>query len=529
MPRRLFMLLALPVASLCSGPLAASAIEQVVVYPGLAEVTRSVPLSGKAGAQTITVAGLPVSVDVQSVAITAPDGVQVGGVTSERVVSSQLSNPREAELNARLQALQDKRSRARHAREAAQLKLAFIQRLAKQPAEGEQGLPVGDWSAAWAAAQRGAQDALDDTLEQDIALRGIEADIQAVQRELDTLASGRRDTQTLHIDVTAARAVAQPLRVQYTVRGASWRPSYRARLDTEAGTITLDRQASVRQNTGEDWNNVRLTLATGRPRAGTRMPTLPSEVVRLRAPELARQKAARGQAFASPAPMMDAVAEEALAAAPPPSAIIADAFAARYVVGGRVSAPSDNTERQFGFGRTELPARIEIRVTPMLDTTAYLYADFTNTADTPLPAGPVELLRDNTRAGRGRLPTLPPGQAHELGFGADEAVQVDFVAKPYETDETLFRGRNVETREFVATVRNGHRTAYPVLVVARVPVPGDDSIKVKPLGAAAQPDIRDLDDRKGVIAWRWQAPAGGERRIEWGHELSWPGDKRLQR
>ena len=42
--------------------------------------------------------------------------------------------------NARLQALQDKRSRARHAREAAQLKLAFIQRLAKQPAEGEQGL-----------------------------------------------------------------------------------------------------------------------------------------------------------------------------------------------------------------------------------------------------------------------------------------------------------------------------------------------------------------------------------------------------
>lgn len=522
------LLLALA-ASLIAGPAVASTIEQVVVYPGLAEVTRSVPLPGKAGPHTVTVDGLPLGMDVSSAAITAPDGVQVGSVTSERVVSSDLVNPREAELTERLQTLQDQRSRAQHARQAAQLKLDFIQRLAKQPGDSEQGLPVKDWAAAWAAAQQGAQAALDDTLAQDIALRGIEADIQAVQRELQTLASGRRDTQRLHIALTAQRAATTPLSLRYTVRGAHWRPSYRARLDTAKGQLTLDRLASVRQNTGEDWTNVQLTLATGRPRAGTSMPALPSEVLRIQSPEprvrAEAAKAAQGQ-FA----MYDTLEERAMVAgAPPPNAIEADAFAARYVVGGRVSAPSDNTERQFSFGRSTLDATIDIRVTPQLDTTAYLYADFSNTGDTPLPAGPVELLRDNTRAGRGQLPTLPPGQAHELGFGADEALQVTFVAKPYETDETLFRGRQVETREFVTTLQSGHRQSYPVRIVARVPVPGDDTIKVKPLGAAAQPDLRDLDDRQGVIAWTWQAPAGGERRIEWGYELSWPGGEALER
>ena len=508
-------------------PAAASTIDRVVVYPGQAEVHRLVPLPGKQGAQTVEVAGLPVSVRTETVSLRAPDGVVVGSIRGERVTSSELRNPREAELTAKLQTLQDQRTRAEHAKRAAQLKLDFIQRLATKPGKEESPLPVAQWESAWAAAQRGAEAALNDTLAQDIALRDLDDKIAATKRELAGLQSDRRDTVTLTIDLTASTATREPLRLQYTVGGASWQPSYRAALDTTAGKLVLERQASVRQNTGEDWTNVALVLATGRPRSNTAMPQLQPEVVRLFEPQLQREMLeSRAKAMQAPAAMMDAAAEQAAYGG---NQIQVDAFAARYAVAGRVSAAGDNTARSFGFGRVTLDAPIELRTTPQLDTSAYLYATLTNTTDTPFPAGRVELLRDSTRAGSGRLPTLPPGADHELGFGVDERVTVEFTALPATEDETLFRGREVETRSFVATVRNGHNSGYPMVIYSRIPVAGDDNIKVKALGAAAKPDRRDIDDRQGVIGWEWQAPAGGEKRLEWGYELSWPGGKNITR
>lgn len=510
-----------------AGPAAASTIDKVVVYPGQAEVHRLVPLSGKAGAQTVEVVGLPLGVRAETVSLRAPDGVLIGSVRGERVTSSTLRNPREAELTDKLQALQDERTRAEHAKRAAQLKLDFIQRLATKPGKEESPLPVAQWEAAWAAAQRGAEAALNDTLAQDIALRGLSEEIAAVERELAGLQSQQRDSVTLLIDLTAGRSTREPLRLEYTVGGATWQPSYRAMLSTTTGKLTLERQASVRQNTGEDWSDVALVLATGRPRSNSAMPTLQPEVVRLFEPQLQQESLERRRAMAAMAPavMMDAVAEQAYAG----NAVEADEFAARYTVAGRINAPSDNTSRSFGFGSMVLDAPVEIRTTPQLDTSAYLYATFKNTSDTPLPAGRIELLRDNTRAGSGNLPTLPPGDEFELGFGVDERVTVNFTALPWEQDETLFRGRNVETRQFVATVRNGHSKAFPIRILSRVPVAGDDEIKVKALGAAAKPDLTDIDDRKGVIAWTWAAPAGGEKRLEWGYELSWPGNKQITR
>lgn len=515
-------------AALVAAPLpaAASTIDTVIVYPGQAEVHRRVPLPGKLGTQTVEVAGLPLGVRAETVSLRAPDGVAVGSIHGQRVTSSTLQNPREAELSTRLQGLQDQRTRAEHAKRAAQLKLDFIQRLATQPGQDESPLPVAQWEAAWAAAQRGAEAALNDSLSQDIALRELDEKIAATQRELAGLKSNRRDTVTLRIELTASQATREPLALRYTVSGASWQPSYRAALDTAAGKLTLDRQASVRQNTGEDWSNVALVLATGQPRSNTAMPTLRPEVVRLFEPRAEREHREARAKMAQAAAMMDAAAEEATVAA---NRIQVDAFAARYTVAGRINAPSDNTERSFGFGSVTLDAPIELRTTPQLDTSAYLYAALKNTTEIPLPAGRVELIRDNTRAGSGYLPSLPPGADHELGFGVDERITVEFTALPFEQDETLFRGREVETRRFVATVRNGHSSSYPVVIFSRVPVAGDDDIKVKALGAAAKPDRRNLDDREGVIAWDWQAPAGGEKRLEWGYELTWPGGKQITR
>ncbi len=69
------------------------------------------------------------------------------------------------------------------------------------------------------------------------------------------------------VRVTLASANAADIHLHYQVRGPSWGPSYRARLNTETATVELERLALVAQTTGEDWRGVALTLSD-RPAAG---------------------------------------------------------------------------------------------------------------------------------------------------------------------------------------------------------------------------------------------------------------------
>ena len=46
---------------------------------------------------------------------------------------------------------------------------------------------------------------------------------------------------------------------------ALWRPAYRATLAADRDSVPLETDAFVWQDTGEDWDGVRLSLSTARP------------------------------------------------------------------------------------------------------------------------------------------------------------------------------------------------------------------------------------------------------------------------
>ncbi len=62
--------------------------------------------------------------------------------------------------------------------------------------------------------------------------------------------------------------------LDYFVRSASWQPQYEARVKDVSSPIELNQKAKINQNTGEDWDNVQLTLSTGNPTLGGTKPDL---------------------------------------------------------------------------------------------------------------------------------------------------------------------------------------------------------------------------------------------------------------
>ena len=97
--------------------------------------------------------------------------------------------------------------------------------------------------------------------------------LDALQRELATLTQGRSRQETaILVELEAREAGPFRLQVTYRVSGATWQPVYEARASTGEETVELVSYGLVRQQTGEEWADVALTLSTAKPALAGSMP-----------------------------------------------------------------------------------------------------------------------------------------------------------------------------------------------------------------------------------------------------------------
>jgi uncharacterized protein (TIGR02231 family) len=84
-----------------------------------------------------------------------------------------------------------------------------------------------------------------------------------------------------------------------------------------------------------------------------------------------------------------------------------------------------------------------------------------------------------------------------------------------------------DEREFKITVRNGHDTPLKVTVEDQLPVSEVSEITVEMLPLTTPPTQKDVRDKRGVLAWSFDAQPGELKEIKLGWRLAWPADKIL--
>jgi uncharacterized protein (TIGR02231 family) len=341
--------------------------------------------------------------------------------------------------------------------------------------------------------------------------------------------------------VNAAGDLDVDLTIRYQVGNANWHPYYDARLATGTKSVkprlTLVRRASIQQRSGEDWTDVAIELSTTRPGTGTTAPELypitvdyeldappprplgnvPAPVVRsMRMPSIEVEKAGS---------LAD---EEMKVAREIGAAIEASAFQAVFKVPGRLTVPGNGEQKRVQLDTADIEPVLGGRTTPRLEAKAYLYAKFTTPRVTPYLPGLVSLFRDGTFVGTGRLPQLTPGEEHELGFGADDAVRVRHNIIEDKRGETgIITSSKTDLRSYRISVKNAHPQPIQLTVIDQIPVSQQQDIKIE-LVTRTQPSRRDVDDRRGIIAWDLKLEPDEERIIEFGYRVTWPAPKKIQ-
>ena len=89
----------------------------------------------------------------------------------------------------------------------------------------------------------------------------------------------------------------------------------------------------------------------------------------------------------------------------------------------------------------------------------------------------------------------------------------------------IITSAKTDEREFKITVRSGHERPIKVVIEDRIPVSEADDVKVDLLPVTTPPTERDVRDRRGVLAWSFDAAPGDIKEIKLGWRLRWPADK----
>ena len=68
--------------------------------------------------------------------------------------------------------------------------------------------------------------------------------------------------------------------------------------------------------------------------------------------------------------------------------------------------------------------------------------------------------------------------------------------------------------------------AIPVTVIDQIPVAQNADIKIELLGKSA-PTRRDMDDKRGLLAWDMDVKPDEEKVVEFGYRVTWPAAKKI--
>ncbi len=509
-----------------------SRVERVVLYPGMAEVTRVAEVGKPEG--TVVLSGLTPNLRPDTLSAKVEKGdARIAGVSIENLFRTEPVDKRVKELEKRIEDLTGEKRWAEAAIEAFKREKNLLERgvlsiysvggegknqeIAQPPrltaTEVERALSLF----------RDREQAIDGMVfDREKMIREFEKSIQATKKELDKIRAPRaKQEKVVRIDLE--RPAKCRIAVTYLVPAAGFAPRYNVRLRPAKGSLAFELVGETWQRTGEDWKDAVLTFSTTQPGRMAQLPPLPPWNIDFPKPPMARpMKAFRAKSEI--AAMDEAVEEKAAeraAGAPPPQKRYASF---EVTLEGRHSLPGDGEKKMFPLSRQQQTTKVAWRSIPRVTEGAFLAADGKNESGLPIFAAPAGLFLEDAYAGRGRLPDIPEGEEFKIDFGKDPGVLVKRKERLRKREDggVFAKVKRVRFR-YEITAQNFRNETVPLTVLDRVPFPRHKDIVVKDVeitGGGKQ-------EEQGEVKWEVSLAKGEKKVLGLSFTVEYPADKEI--
>ncbi len=539
----LITLLMFPVAALSADTnrrTADARITAVTVYMDRAMTTRSATLALTKGSYVIAFENLPPLIQDDSLRIEGKGtaGVSIVGLEVKRVFLPQSNEKRIQDIDEEIRVL-ERRSGSLDSKKAGiasqktfldSIRVAWGDRISKELAVGRP--TSAELLDASSFVGSGVTKAEEQSRDIDSEKKVIKEKIDALRRQRDeSVGSQKKESKNVEVAVEVSRDGTVSLDLSGVVLRAGWEPLYDVRLAPDGKTVGLTFRALVRQQTGEDWKDVSLSLSTARPAAGGAPPDLspwrvsfnrpvpPMELMAAPAPVARRamkSSAARRDLAGGAAAKEEAVLAEYLTAD-----INGEQSSVSFRLPRTVDIPSDGTKHSNVVAMEQFPVSLEFLAIPKLSPFVFLKSEIINRAAYPLLPGRVNVFTGTTFTGNSSMKKVAIGEKFDLFFGADDQITVKREELKQHKEAGLF-GKSQMSYRYRIEVGNFRADAHTVTIRDQLPLAGDSEIKVALDEPSIKPDeIKD----DGTLLWKLPLKAGEKKELTFGILLEYPKER----
>lgn len=360
--------------------------------------------------------------------------------------------------------------------------------------------------------------------------------ISKVSNQLNEMnAHKNKTTGEIVVTVNAKAAVNGKLILSFLTPNAGWSPFYDIRAIDNSSPIKLDYRANVWQNSGNDWDDVKLSLSTGNPTISGTAPTLlPWWLTYYVAPKYGKSEQMNYgylNQMPSSTVTMDASGAINEEPVPPPVSTTTSSFTQMnessvntvFDISIPYTIRSDSKKYSVEVQSFSIPAQYRYYCAPKMDRDAFLLAKITGWDKLNLLSGEANVFYEGTYVGKSYINTRSTSDTLSLSLGRDKNVVVTRIKVGELCEKKTIGQQKKETLVFEITVRNKKKQEIEIDIDDQYPLSSIKEIEVELLESSGAK----VDPVSGKISWSYKMPSGDSKKMKFSFSVKFPKDKVL--
>jgi uncharacterized protein (TIGR02231 family) len=312
------------------------------------------------------------------------------------------------------------------------------------------------------------------------------------------------------VTVSAKEATTGKMNISYLVANAGWIPMYDLRSDGLTSKINLTYKAKVFQNSGLDWENVKLNISTNDPFQNKTKPTLHPWYIDYynnqqqlqyksinAVPGMAREAQSKGYAFSN---SLDDTREDLDASTSAQFVqVVRQLTSAEFKIDLPYTIKSDNQQHLVLIKVADLEASYTYYSIPKLDNGVYLVAQLSKLDELGLVPAQANIFFDGSYVGETYIDPTTIDDTLQLSLGRDPNIVVKRTLLKKECKEKIIGDKKERTQSYAIEVRNLKATDVDLVIQDQLPITQNADITIERIDIGKGT----YEESSGMLEWRF--------------------------
>jgi len=510
------------------GNILKSSVKEVCVYTSGVRITSEGEVNLQKGTQEILIGGISAFADESSLIFKCNQDFSLLSIQlRKKTAEESAAGPEMRRMEDSLILLKGKLSRVQNQIIALQEELAMIR--ANQKLSPAGGVQTAELEKAASFFRTRVEDVLNRQYEAEQMKNQFQERLKNLQQKTQEMAAEQAGGNMLAVvTLRTGQSGKANFQLAYTCGNAGWTPLYDIQATSDKEMVSFLAKASVWQNTGLSWTDVKVSLSTGSPGSQQEIPefnpwylsirpVLPkrtyntSTISKASAPSMAAASYDQSQALSSPQKSFEQ-------SSAPDAANTEGATQNIYELNGSFNLRSDGKPVSMDIRKFELPARFQYMSRPRQEKSAFLEARLRDWGKSGLLPGEASIYLDGNFVGKTNFETGPAGDTLSLSFGKDQNISVERKQYKYQHDKNLTGSEKSLEIGYELQVKNRKSATSELVIEDQLPLSPNAESEVELLESSGA----SYDKESGKLRWATRLKGGDSSTYRFRFKVKYP-------